>query len=94
MGCNLLIRDGAHPVFDAADLVEEVALLLGPPASIGAGLDEQDEISAAIGSEAVPIDELASRIGLSMPAALAAVGKLEAEGRVRFDGAFVRANGH
>jgi DNA processing protein len=30
-GCNLLIRDGAHPVFDPADLVEELALILGSP---------------------------------------------------------------
>lgn len=30
MGCNLLIRDGAHPVLDAEDLVEELGLMLGP----------------------------------------------------------------
>ena len=29
VGCNLLIRDGAHPVFDAADLTEELDLMLG-----------------------------------------------------------------
>jgi len=28
-GCNLLIRDGAHPVLDAEDLVAELGLLLG-----------------------------------------------------------------
>ncbi|RPI24723.1 MAG: hypothetical protein EHM57_02405 [Actinobacteria bacterium] len=28
-GCNLLIRDGAHPVLDAADLLEELALVAG-----------------------------------------------------------------
>lgn len=95
-GCNLLIRDGAHPVLDRADLVEELALLLGPPAPAqpsGAG-GEPDEVTAVLGAGAVPIDELAARIGLSMPAALAAVGRLEAEGKVEFDGAVVRANGH
>jgi DNA processing protein len=95
-GCNLLIRDGAHPVLDAADLVEELALLLGPPAT-AEGVDhaaEPDEVKAAVGSGAVPIDELAARIGLSMPAALATVGRLEAEGKVTFDGAVVRAIGH
>ncbi len=30
-GCNLLIRDGAHPVLDPDDLIEELALVLGPP---------------------------------------------------------------
>ncbi len=30
-GCNRLIRDGAHPVFDPADLIEELSLVLGPP---------------------------------------------------------------
>lgn len=32
-GCNRLIRDGAHPVLDPADLVEELSLVLGPPIS-------------------------------------------------------------
>lgn len=30
-GCNLLIRDGAHPVLDPEDLIEELSLVLGPP---------------------------------------------------------------
>src|SRR4030042_1288257 len=29
-GCNLLIRDGATPVLDPADLVASLSLLLGP----------------------------------------------------------------
>jgi DNA processing protein len=33
-GCNLLIRDGAHPVLDPDDLVEELSLVLGPPATV------------------------------------------------------------
>jgi DNA processing protein len=31
VGCNLLIRDGAHPVLGSDDLIEELALILGPP---------------------------------------------------------------
>jgi DNA processing protein len=34
VGCNLLIRDGAHPVLDPDDLIEELALILGPPAAV------------------------------------------------------------
>ncbi len=30
-GCNRLIRDGAHPVLDPEDLIEELSLVLGPP---------------------------------------------------------------
>lgn len=37
VGCNLLSRDGAHPVLDPADLIEELALILGPPQSVGEG---------------------------------------------------------
>ncbi len=33
-GCNLLIRDGAHPVLDPDDLVEELSLVLGPPPGV------------------------------------------------------------
>jgi DNA processing protein len=29
VGCNLLIRDGAHPVLDGDDLVAELSLLVG-----------------------------------------------------------------
>jgi DNA processing protein len=37
VGTNLLIRDGAHPVLDPNDLIEEFALILGPPQSVGEG---------------------------------------------------------
>jgi DNA processing protein len=32
-GCNLLIRDGAHPVLDPDDLIAELELVLGPVGS-------------------------------------------------------------
>lgn len=32
-GCNLLIRDGAHPVLDPDDLVQELSLVHGAPAN-------------------------------------------------------------
>jgi len=49
-GCNLLIRDGAHPVLSAKDLIESLELILGrsprvpfsPP--ITAGADSLEEI--------------------------------------------------
>lgn len=30
-GCNLLIRDGAHPVLGAEDLIESLSFVMGPP---------------------------------------------------------------
>jgi DNA processing protein len=30
-GCNLLIRDGAHPVLDPEDLLASLELIMGPP---------------------------------------------------------------
>ena len=38
-GCNLLIRDGAHPVLDPADLVAELELILGPAMNAPAPTD-------------------------------------------------------
>ncbi len=48
-GCNLLIRDGAHPVLDPADLIEELSLVLGPPrgSSQLPGIDATREVSAS-----------------------------------------------
>ena len=39
-GTNQLIRDGAHPVFDAADLIEELQLVLGPAQRTSSSLGE------------------------------------------------------
>lgn len=41
-GCNRLIRDGAHPVLDPDDLIEELSLVLGPAARGG---DDADHIT-------------------------------------------------
>jgi DNA processing protein len=49
-GCNLLIRDGAHPVLSAKDLIESLELILGRsprvpvPPTITAGADSLEEI--------------------------------------------------
>jgi len=40
-GCNLLIRDGAHPVLDPDDLVEELSLVYGAPRSPGRSARDQ-----------------------------------------------------
>lgn len=74
-GCNRLIRDGAHPVLGAADLVEELSLVLGPPAPTF----EQGLIPAG----GLDIEELPSLWGLAMPQVLARIGSMELSGRAR-----------
>lgn len=88
VGCNLLIRDGAQPVLGAGDLIEELSLILGPPrgtAPAGSDLD--------LPSEGLPLDELASHWSVTMPEALARVGRLELEGRVERRGDLVVPKG-
>jgi len=75
-GCNRLIRDGAHPVFGSADLVEELSLVLGPPAP---ALDTEHGIP----SGGVEIRDLPALWSLTVTESLIRLGRLEMEGRVR-----------
>ncbi len=102
-GCNLLIRDGAHPVLDPADLVEELALVLGPPTGGGAetvgpeesGSGGTDPVIDAVSSRGeIGIDDLVEVLGEPINEVLVRVGSLEASGLVEFDGVRLRANGH
>ena len=81
-GCNRLIRDGAHPVLGAADLIEELTLVLGPPAAVTSP-------DHGIPAEGVPIDELPGLWSLTVTETLVKLGRLELEGRVRRLGDYV-----
>lgn len=88
-GTNLLIRDGAHPVLDPGDLIEALALVVGPPAaSISAGPSVDAEVAALIGSGR-HVDEIAAHSGLSPQEALAMVGRWVADGAAAWDGSRV-----
>lgn len=78
-GCNRLLRDGAHPVLGADDLIEELSLILGLPAE----RDEEEE--GFIPPEGALIEDLASRWGVSISQALARIGSLEVAGKARRD---------
>lgn len=88
VGANLLLRDGAHPVLSAEDLVATLELALGPapraPAAPG------PEGPAWAGPVGVPLDEAAAVSGLDPAAFLAEVARLEAAGRVVVDAGLVR----
>lgn len=81
-GCNRLIRDGAHPVLGSADLVEELSLILGPPASLF-------DADHGIPSEGVPVSQLPELWSLTVTETLVKLGRLEMEGKVRRMGEFV-----
>jgi DNA processing protein len=90
-GCNLLIRDGAHPVLDAADLVAELELVLGPVSMAGreapSGREQDSPILRLLRQEgALSVDALAGRLDRSIPDLLAELGRLETVGAVAGDG--------
>ncbi len=88
VGCNLLIRDGAQPVLGAADLIEELSLILGPPRADAPTVGDLD-----LPPEGLPLDELASHWSVTISEALARVGRLELEGRVERRGDLVVPKG-
>lgn len=79
-GCNMLIRDGAHPVLGANDLVEELGLVVGPPEP------DAQRTSLDIPQSGLTVDELTEHWSLPVSDTLARVGKLEIEGLVRRSG--------
>jgi DNA processing protein len=83
-GCNLLIRDGAYPVLGAADLIEELSLILGPPAR-----DVTEEKEASMPTGGISLEDLPEFWSVTMTEALVRVGKLQVEGQVRRDGEMI-----
>jgi DNA processing protein len=87
-GTNLLIRDGAHPVLDADDLIAELELILGPverspaanqvPAEVGPVLAALDDGASA--------DELAARLGMGPVDLVRLIGRLVAGGWIAEEG--------
>lgn len=81
-GCNRLIRDGAHPVLGSADLLAELGLVIGPPASVSTTMH-------GIPSEGVRVNELPGLWSLTVSETLIKLGRLELEGKVRRLGEYV-----
>ena len=91
VGCNLLIRDGAHPVLGPDDLIEELSLVLGPPAATTPRPGDEGEIAALVGPSGRTVDWLAEALDRPVPEILAQVARLEAEGSLRRSGEVVTA---
>jgi DNA processing protein len=93
-GCNLLIRDGAVPVFDPEDLVEALSLILGNPGRPSkSGPREIDPGSAAV-LAAIPVggatmEELAATVSMPTSLVLATLSRLEVAGLLERRGGVV-----
>ena len=83
VGTNLLIRDGALPVLGPDDLVEAVSLVLGPPPRSTAG--ETAQLGIDIPAEGAAVEMIVEAAGGDVAGALAQLGRLESDGRIRIE---------
>lgn len=89
-GANRLLRDGAHVVGDADDLLALVGVARPTAAATPADLaDDEGRCWEALGRRALDAEGLSAATGLSPRAAMAAVGGLEIRGLVAADWAGV-----
>ena len=82
-GCNLLIRDGAHPALGVEDLIAELELVLGKP------LRRPPPTRITIPPTGVTIDDLPGLWGCTPAQALARLARMEIAGEVRRSGDLV-----
>lgn len=86
VGCNRLIRDGAHPVLGVDDLLAELELILGkPPRQV----PSRDELIPPTG---LAIDDLPGVWGCTAAEALARLARMEIAGEARRVGDLVLPN--
>ena len=81
VGCNLLIRDGAIPVHDADDLVEELELLVGLPGGTDRRPD-QPNVRRNGQEPGQPMAEFLLALDADPVRALVKLGRLDAAGTV------------
>jgi DNA processing protein len=77
VGCNRLIKDGAHPVLGVADLMAELELILGRPPVVHGPADSDIPISG------VAVDDLPDLWGCTPSEALARLARMEVAGTAR-----------
>ncbi len=82
-GCNLLIRDGAHPVLDVDDLLTSLTFVLGPPPGRSSAQGDADPILGLLSGGGMTLEALAGALGCSAPEAIRRVSRLEAAGVVQ-----------
>ena len=87
-GCNLLIRDGAHPVLGPADLIEELSLLSQLPAPINPASPDGsgDELLSALGPVGRTLEWIADHLSLTPQQTMSRVTQLEVAGVITRNG--------
>ncbi|RZV46615.1 MAG: DNA-protecting protein DprA [Acidimicrobiia bacterium] len=90
-GCNLLIRDGAHPVLDVDDLLTSLTFALGLPPNRPPSANGDDPILRLLRGGGITLEALAVALGCSAPETIRRVSLLEAAGSVRKEGGVVSA---
>jgi DNA processing protein len=89
-GCNLLIRDGAHPVLGADDLVEALTLFMGEPPAAAANVKRSDsKLLDLVPAGGILLEDLVAVTGRETKSVLAEVAMLETEGLVESLGGLV-----
>lgn len=81
-GCNALIRDGAHPVLGAEDLVDALAAELGPPPAHPVAPKVDDPVLRALRRGRHTLAELESACDIGSQRLATHVARLEAGGAV------------
>jgi DNA processing protein len=87
VGCNRLIKDGAHPVLGVADLLADLELILGRPPI------DPPPAEGESPSTGVAVDDLPGLWGCSPGEALARLARLEVAGLVQRAGDLVLPGG-
>lgn len=82
-GTNRLIRDGAHPVVGAEDLIEALSLVLGPPPADPPREQRSRELDIPPGGASV--EAVIEANGGDAARILTVLGRLEAEGSVKIE---------
>lgn len=86
-GCNLLIRDGAHPIASLDDVVETIEFWLGPAPNH----TTEPEVVDGLGVLPASLDELVERTGAAPGELMMRLVTLQAAGQIVLEAGMVRA---
>lgn len=96
-GTNFLLKQGAHPLTAPEDILDVLELTAdGQPEAVQLPLPSnpiEEEVFEVLGLEALHVDEISSRAGLSIEAVTAALTMMEIKGMVLKSGSMMYRKG-